>query len=405
MTNNEQNKNPVMNAFEPHLYELDPSKLLNLDLFSKKKFSREYQIIQRKIIFSTKFDIPNISIKNKNSKSISEAKAETEKKYYSNYKFFRDYLCSNFESNEIKTELSEVKSLLDNSKKIREEIEKFLSLNSKEDSDFFVGKSKKDENNNINNKNNNNNNYLNTAPNLPHNHNNNKNQNNLNKSIRSEINNDKNKNNNNENKFNEIMQNFKLLKIKEKDDGNKQEDFFRFYSELDNPVDANILLANDNIAKNKFLSFHRKLSKFFHTEQFFTEFASEYNKPPKGNNTIAPEIRMRMPIEYIDSIFKPRGNEAFRALDAFMLKYDREHKASLREKDLLENIYGILSKCDNSNFLSFLYSKNEDFKYIYDNFAKSNGNKVLEALELSGISNESEMKGESSNVFLNLIYF
>jgi len=184
--------------------------------------------------------------------------------------------------------------------------------------------------------------------------------------------------------------------MKENNKENQQEDFFRFYSELDNCVDANVLLANDNITKNKFLSLHRKLSKFFHIEQFFTEFASEYNKPPKGKNAIAPEIRMRMPVEYIDTIFKPRGDDAFATLDAFMLKYDREHKASLREKDLLENIYEILSKCDNSNFLSFLYSKNEDFKYIYDNFAKCNGNKALEALELSGISNESEIKGEIS---------
>lgn len=398
MTNNESLKSPVLNAFEPHLYELDPTKLLNIDIFDKKKFNREYQIIQRKIIFSTKFDITNNQNANKNLKSISDSRAETDKKYFSNYKFFRDYLCSNFQSYEIRSELTDIKNLLDNSKKIREEIEKFFNQNSNEDSDFFVDKNKKEDNKSRIGKSNSNSNYINSAPNIPNSTNN---QNNLNKSIRSENNNNK---NNSDNKLNDIMNNFKLLKIKENNEENKHEDFFRFYSELDNPVDANVLLSTDNIAKNKFLSFHRKLSKFYHSEQFFTEFTSEYNKPLKSNNAIAPEIRMRMPVEYIDSIFKPRGDDTFATLDAFMVKYDREHKASLREKDLLENIYGILSKCDNSNFLSFLYSKNEDFKYIYDNFAKSNGNKVLEALELSGISNnESELKGESSKNFL--IYF
>jgi len=381
----------TFNVFEPHLYELDSTKMSNIEIFGKKKFTREYNIIQRKIIFSTKFDVPN----NSKLSNDNDSKAEIEKKFYSNYKFFRDFLSSNFESNEIKTELSDIKNLLENSKKIREDIEKFVAQNSKDDTDFFVDKSKKEENSVSHN------NALNSNLNTPSN-------NNINKSFRTKdqaninffnsnlLNNNNENNNNNNNNINDILQNFKLLKIKENQEESKQEDFFRFYSELDNPVDANAILLNDNFAQNKFFSFHKKLSKFYHNEQFFIEFASEYNKPPKGNNSISPEIRMRMPVDNIDSIFKVRGKDTFANLDAFMLKYDREHKANLREKDLLENIYGILSKCDSSNFLSFLYSKNEDFKYIYDNFAKSNGNKTLEALELSVISNESEMKGESS---------
>ncbi len=379
----------TLNIFEPHLYELDQTKLSNIEIFGKKKFNREYDIIQRKIIFSTNFDIQN----NTKNSFINEPKPEIEKKYYSNYKFFRDYLYSNFECNEIKSELNEIKFLLENTKKIREDIDKYLSLNSKDDSDFFVDKSKKDENN-LNNENTSLNSNLNKLSNT-----------NINKTIKTKensnnnffnlnlmINNNENNNNNN---LIDILQNFKLLKIKENHEETKQEDFFRFYSELDNKVDSNAILLNDNIAQNKFFSFHKKLSKFYHTERFFVEFASEYNKPPKGNNSIAPEIRMRMPVDYIDSIFKVKGKDTFANLDAFMVKYDREHKANSREKDLLENIYGILSKCDSSNFLSFLYSKNQDFKYIYDDFAKSNINKTFDALELSGISNDSEIKGES----------
>jgi len=371
---NEFIKNTIT-TFEPHLYELDQSKLSNLEILGKKKFHREYNVIQRKIIFCTKFDKSyNLSYSKKSSE---DSYFDLEKNYYSNYKFFRDFLSSNFESKEIKNELFNIKSILDNSKKLREEIEKFINKNSNEDVDFFLEKGAKEENiikktkfnNNVDTNFNQSNNLL------------------------------KSSNKNEINKQNKILQNFKLFKIKDDQGDTHQEDFFRFYSELDNPVDTNAIIQNDNISNNKFLNFHKKLLKFYYTEQFFTEFASEYNKNSKGTQSIAPEIRMRMPVEFIDNIFKPRGKDAYANLDAFMVKYDREHKASLREKDLLENIYGILSKCDNSNFLSFLYSKNDDFKYIYDNFAKSNTNKSLEVLELSGISNESEMKGESSNYF------
>lgn len=369
-------------AFEPHMLELDSTKLSNLDIFGKKKFPREYNLIQRKIIFSTKLDyssnksnnrISNSTINKNNYLNTQDnlvLKLEREKKYLSNYKFFRDFLSSNFESTEIKTELFETKSLLENSKKLREEIEKYLNQSSlKEDQDFFLQKDKQEDIVG-------------------------KNINNTNKSFRGDSNLN-NINNNNNNKLSSLLQNFKLLKMKDKYDNSKQEDFFRFYSELDYPIDIYSMISNDNAMQNKFLYFHKKLTKSYYQEQFFSEYASEYNKPLKSKNSISPEIRMRIPVEYIDHFFKSRGNETFASLDAFMVKYDREHNVSLREKDLLENIYGILSKCDSSNFLSFLYSKNEEFRYIYDAFAHSNSSKSLEGLDLSGISNDSEIKVES----------
>ncbi len=210
-------------------------------------------------------------------------------------------------------------------------------------------------------------------------------------------------NNNNNNTI--LFDDFNLLKKKEIEE-NKKEETFRFYSELDNPSDVYNILISDNNLQNKFTNFKKKLENAYHTEEFFSEYALEYNKPKKSNTSIPKDIRVKMPIEYVDSFFKSRGKDTFTNLDSFMVKYDREHKASIREKDLFENIYGILSKCDNSNFLSFLYSKNEDFKYIYDSFAKKNTKKTLEGLDLSNISNDSNMKIESKiNKKLKSFYF
>lgn len=338
--------------FEPHMLELDSNKLTNLDLIlGKKKFQREYEIIERKIILSTKFNHNNNNTSEKNK---INSPAETEKKYYSDYKFFRNYLTSNFNFDEINADLSEVQILLESSKKMREDIEKYFSKKAKNETDFFKSKDKDSF--------------------MQEKH----------KTVRIDNNN---------------VEDFNLLKKKEIDQ-NVKEETFRFYSELDNPSDVYSILISDNNLHNKFISFNKKLEKAYHMEEFFSEYALEYNKPEKSNTSIPKDIRVKIPIECVDSFFKSRGKETFSSLDSFMVKYDREHKNSLREKDLFENIYGILSKCDNSNFLSFLYSKNEDFKYIYDSFAKKNTRKTFEGLDLSNISNDSNMKGES-----NFIYF
>ena len=46
----------------------------------------------------------------------------------------------------------------------------------------------------------------------------------------------------------------------------------------------------------------------------------------------------------------------------------KTQKITNKDRDLYENIYGILSKSNYINFMSFLYSKNELFKYIFDEF-------------------------------------
>ena len=77
----------------------------------------------------------------------------------------------------------------------------------------------------------------------------------------------------------------------------------------------------------------------------------------------------KMGVKNIISFRRKKSNVL--QLDSFMSIY-RTKKLTNNEKDLYENIYGILSKSNYINFMSFLYSKNEVFKFIYDEFTTKN---------------------------------
>ena len=79
---------------------------------------------------------------------------------------------------------------------------------------------------------------------------------------------------------------------------------------------------------------------------------------------------MKLPVEYVDSIFRSRDNESFLQIDTFMSKYGKKPQiTNFKEKNLYENIYSLFSDQTSTYFLSYLYSKNHLFKYIYDEFS------------------------------------
>ena len=71
--------------------------------------------------------------------------------------------------------------------------------------------------------------------------------------------------------------------------------------------------------------------------------------------------------EFIDGLYDNRDNAYYFYIDSFFSKYNiTPYKVKNEEKDLYKQIYSILSKNNYLNFLSFLYTKNDLFKLIYD---------------------------------------
>jgi len=121
------------------------------------------------------------------------------------------------------------------------------------------------------------------------------------------------------------------------------------------------------------LHYKKKLYKSHYKEEFLSNYTNQHVKGKSNNNSVnesfklSPEIKEKFPVEYLDMTFRSRDSDIFCGLTTFMSMYNTK-KLSNNERDLYENIYGILSKSNYVNFMSFLYSKNELFKYIFDEF-------------------------------------
>ena len=100
---------------DTHKYEIDSEKLKKVYNFNSK-LDLQYEIINQKLIFSK--EKQNLGALNK---------SEIENHYYSNYKFFREYLSTGFQGEEIKEEIHEIKKLIEYSKKLKESSEKYLN--------------------------------------------------------------------------------------------------------------------------------------------------------------------------------------------------------------------------------------------------------------------------------------
>jgi len=352
---------------DAHLYEIDKEKLRRIYNITEKK-KREYKVYERKIIYAN------------TERSLIIDKYEMEKSYFSNYKFFRDYLLSGYESDDIKIELNEIRNILKTSKNLRENIQSQYKLGLIDETNLEHEDKPADDKKTGN---------------------------------KSDV--EKRKAAQGKTKFLAtkriqkpgVIENFakmcRLFTIKPPEEKREMKPVFKLFSELNTPTDAFSQTMNENHLKNKFLYYKKKLTKSYYLEEFMFEFAKNYYPSTKENQgpiveTLPKEIRQKFPIESLESTFRQRGNDAFHPIETFMTKYGISQKSHLYEKDLYENIYDILSKCNYANFLSFLYSKNDLFKYLYNEFTIKND--LINPLEDTKISridsydSEENTKGE-----------
>lgn len=349
----------AMLSKDAHLYEIDKEKLKNVYNFTQKK-KKVYKVYERKIIYAN------------GESNVIVSKSEMEKSYFGDYKFFRDYLLSGYESDDIQIELNEIKSVLNLSKNLREKVQNKFKIVLDDDSHGDSADEKKSGN------------IVHTKKSSP--------------SLKFGKNR-KSKNNYPDN----FVKMCRLFTIKSSEEKVYNKPIFKLYSELNTPTDAFSQTMSENQINSNFVYYKKKLTKSYYLEEFLYEFAKNYYASTNDNipTTIDPlpkEIRQKFPIESIDSTFRARGSEAFSKIDSFMSKYGISQKSHLYERDLYENIYDILSKCNYANFLSFLYSKNDLFKYLYNEFTiKKDIINPLEDTKISRIDScdsEDNTKGE-----------
>ena len=184
--------------------------------------------------------------------------------------------------------------------------------------------------------------------------------------------------------YSNFIKSCKLLKEKQnniydKNLKNENSPYFSLYSELKIASDGKSYQLNEQTNLNHYVEIKDSLRNSYYKENFFNELYIHKNQVDKQHisNKFSEQIRMKIPVEYIDSIFQGRDNESFLKIDTFMAKYGKKPQVTnFKEKNLYENIYGLFSDKSSAYFLSYLYSKNKLFKYIFDEFAAEQNNHV-----------------------------
>lgn len=322
---------------DAHLYHLDPSTIKKI--YNKEnKILREYQIVEKRILFSK--DDRYFNNFNTNEYSLTLTKEQLENKYYSNFDFFREYLMNPFEDKEISLELKETKELIDHSKNLRKNLEKYFEIenlhNEFDNNDRFDNDMQQQSDTKL------------TASIGGG------------SSIFTKT------------KFmNNFLKMCKLLTLKSEDNTNKFNKIkkFKVYSELTEPSDIFSFSLNENLLKTNLLNYQKKLTASAHLENYLESYATNYKKSNK-NFEIPLEIKIKSKVEYVDSIFSIRENDFKIKLDAFFSKHVLSKKTYRHEKELYENMYSLLLN-KNESFLSYLYSKDALFKFIFNQFASS----------------------------------
>ncbi len=315
---------------EAQKYEFDKKQINDFYGF-KKKVEFQYNIIQKKIIFAKENTINKINKKLK----------------YSNYLVFRSLLQSEYDLEDMKEEMENGLQIINYSKNLRNDLYKYFNIDQSE----------------INKTSNLNNSFL--------------------KNKKSNINNIL--------LIDDFLKKCKLLKIKENIDIDQNlKTNFQIFSNLDKPSDEfsanslNFKKLNINYFKQK-----QKLLKCFNRKHFMINYI---NKIKDSLIKITPDnlklnIKDKFSSEFIDGLYDNRDNAYYFPIDSFFSKYNiTPYKVKDEEKDLYKQIYSILSKNNYLNFLSFLYTKNDLFKLIYDEF--SNKNFIYENVTLSEFNNE-----------------
>lgn len=334
-------------------YELDKETLKEYYPYyeSPEKPENLYNIVEKKTIFYKKIE------------NSDEIEIDSTKEYYSNYKSFREYLSTGKNYNYTINELQKVKSLLTFSKQLRTEISNKFNIplpNDDNDKSIRLPSEKTEED--LTNLFNLSNLNFNSNP---------KGQ----KRVSAIFNRVKQTNNKN------FIEKCILLKEKKKDFEDKENKYmFRLFSKFEKDSDIYNFPKFNGFNNNIFYNQNRKLSKLYYLENKFI------NITDLKNRNLPSLIQSKLNIDglsktkiskfpYIQAFFYGRDIDYFKEMDNFVGVYrNNSFQNKNNEKELFNSLYDVLTRCnsDCSNFMRYLYSKSNMFKYIYDIFTIEN---------------------------------
>ena len=339
---------------EAQKYEIDKKKIAKY--YGKKlKKERVYNVIKKDIAFE----------KDSGFKTI-----DTNKRY-SHYLVFRELLQKEFDIEDIKADIEQIKLLINLSENTRDEFYRFFQFDR---ADYIL----------------NHDTY-------------NKSQTGTKRDGIYTIRNTKNSDENAKDKIktdkaldiNDFIRKCKMLTRKK--DLKKDNDIlkkFKLFSELNlksNKFEAmDSYYSNKNKLNNKYYLEKELLKKSFNREERFINFnqlikESSQKEIPDSLNF---KTKDKYSSSYLDYIFDKREENDYQEIDNFFSKYNiTSFKLKNEEAELFGKIYGILCKNNYMKFLSFLYSKNDIFKFIYDEFSDKDAivsNFSLENSKVSG---------------------
>ena len=211
-----------------------------------------------------------------------------------------------------------------------------------------------------------------------------------------------NTNNNEALPMNDFLRKCIMLRRKREEDDNKgKSKTFTIYSDLNiksTQFDAMNYLINKNKLSEKFYQQKQKLIRGYNREEQFIN----YNKLIKQSaiqetpDTLNKNIKDKYSSKYFDFIYDKREENHYEKIDKFFSNYEiTNYKLKNEESDFYGKIYGILCKNNYLKFLSYLYSKNEIFKYIYDQFSDKDATS-MESLDDSSMESDKYKLGKST---------
>ena len=335
MNNQKHMKIKEKYAFEAQAYELDEKQIY--DFYQRKpKKERIYNIIKKQIAFGR--DVAFKSTLNKNKA-----------KKYSNYLIFRESMQKEVDIDDIKSDIEQVKSLINSSQNMRDKFYSYFCMDRAD--------------------------YIKTYPDET-----------LNKFINIRTQNKKLENktkfiNNDEEVIpaDDFLRKCYMLRRKRDEDNAKEiPKSFVMFSELNVPsskFDAINYLVNKNKLSEKYYEQKKKLIQGFNREERFINYnkliqQSSIQETPDNleNNT-----KDKYSSNYFDLIYDKKEENYYKKIDQFFSNYEiTNYKLKNEESILYQELYNILCKNNYLKFLSYLYSKNKIFKYIYDKFSDKN---------------------------------
>ena len=309
---------------EAQKYEIDKKQIYDFYGIIPKK-ERVYNVIKKQIAFGKENSFSKIKIEHS--------------KLYSNYLVFREILQKEIDNNEIKYEMEEVKALINLSENTRDEFYRYFHLDR---ADALL--------------------YGDTITPL--------------------FNDTKSKNikYNKPEKITTVSDFIKKCKmLRRKRDGDDGEDkglAFKVFSDYNIP--SNKFEAMDNVIgkKNKlnikYYHQKQKLLRCFNREERFVNYSALIKECyiKETPDLLKKNTKDKYSSSFFDVIYDKREEAHYETIDSFFSKYNIcNFKLKEEEKDFYGKIYGILCKNNYMKFLSYLYTKNPLFEFIYDEFS------------------------------------